>query len=139
MVSVERDNIGYDLHATRTGREEHLEVKGTRGAEASLIITAGEVRRMRTDPTVRLCVVTDALCASPTLWSWLPAEAERTFRCRRSATGPDRGNDDARPSAGPCSRLAWPRRAGLMAGRGWSVVMEDGRPRAPIGSGHKGG
>ena len=80
VVSVERDNIGYDLHATRSGREEHLEVKGTSGAEASFIITAGEVRRMRTDPAVRLCVVTDALSPSPTLRSWQPAEVEHIFR-----------------------------------------------------------
>lgn len=79
VVSVERENVGYDLRVTRPRREEHLEVKGTRGAEPSFIITAGEVRRMRADPAVRLCMVADALSASPRMQSWLPSEVEEAF------------------------------------------------------------
>jgi Domain of unknown function (DUF3883) len=79
VVSVESQNLGYDLRATRKGREEHLEVKGTRGPEPAFILTAGELRRLQADPTVRLCVVTAALSRSPTLRSWSPAEVRHVF------------------------------------------------------------
>jgi hypothetical protein len=54
-------------------------VKGTRGGEVSFILTAAELRRMQTDPAARLCVVTEALQASASLWSWDLAGVERIF------------------------------------------------------------
>jgi Domain of unknown function (DUF3883) len=79
VTSIEDQKIGYDLIVRKAGREEHLEVKGTRAIEPSFIITAGEVRCLRTDPAARLCVVTGALSPAPTLHSWKAEEVERAF------------------------------------------------------------
>lgn len=43
LRSVENEKIGYDLLATRGALEEHLEVKGVRGADPCFIITVGEL------------------------------------------------------------------------------------------------
>jgi len=61
VTSVEADRCGYDLLCKKREAEEHVEVKGVRGAAPSFIITAGEVRRARTDPHFVLQVVTNAL------------------------------------------------------------------------------
>lgn len=44
-VSAERR--GYDLHGTRDGAELHIEVKGTTGEGASVLVTPGEVAHAR--------------------------------------------------------------------------------------------
>jgi hypothetical protein len=96
VTSVESEKLGYDLLVTKASREEHLEVKGTRAAEASFIITAGEVRRVRTDPAMRLCVVADALSRSPTLQSWRAEEVERAFVLSPVSYWAKRRHDDDR-------------------------------------------
>jgi Domain of unknown function (DUF3883) len=96
VTSMEREKLGYDLLVTKASREEHLEVKGTRAADASFIITAGEVRRVRTDPAMRLCVVADALSQSPTLQSWRAGEIERDFVLSPVSYWAKRRRDDDR-------------------------------------------
>jgi hypothetical protein len=96
VTSMESEKLGYDLLVTKASREEHLEVKGTGAAEASFIITAGEVRRVRTDRAMRLCVVADALSRSPTLQSWRAAEVERAFVLSPVSYWAKRRRDDDR-------------------------------------------
>jgi len=67
VESVEKDNCGYDLKCRKSGREEHVEVKGIRGSNISFIITAGEVACAETDPAFTLCAVTQALSDNPRL------------------------------------------------------------------------
>lgn len=61
VTSVERDKVGYDLHATRRRQELHLEVKGTVGVDANFFLTANEHRRANEDSKWRLCLVRSAL------------------------------------------------------------------------------
>jgi hypothetical protein len=59
--SRETENLGYDLDAVKGARTElHVEVKGVTGSEVRFVITAGEVKRARSDPAFRLMVVTEA-------------------------------------------------------------------------------
>ena len=61
-VSREKDNIGYDLHAThrKDGPSLHVEVKGTSGSEARFFMTVNEYS-YRMAPEWRLGIVTNAL------------------------------------------------------------------------------
>ena len=74
VISVEADKCGYDLLCKKGAREEHVEVKGGRGAEPSFIITAGEVRRAQGDPRFVLQVVTGTLTAKPQAHRYTGAE-----------------------------------------------------------------
>lgn len=44
---VSRERRGYDLHAAKGGHQLHVEVKGTTGAGASVLLTRGEVAHAR--------------------------------------------------------------------------------------------
>src|SRR5690606_28072131 len=61
-VSREKDNIGYDIEATRQidGETLHIEVKGTSGPTPRFFMTANEYG-YREAPEWRLAIVTDAL------------------------------------------------------------------------------
>lgn len=59
--SVERENLGYDLHCERGAEVAHVEVKGIRGRVCSFLITANELEAARTDPCFGLSVVLRAL------------------------------------------------------------------------------
>jgi len=61
VVSVEHLKCGHDLECQKGNQEEHVEVKGTSGAEQSFPITRGEVRAAKRDQKWHLCVVTSAL------------------------------------------------------------------------------
>jgi hypothetical protein len=50
VTSRERFCLGYDLYCKRGQKEEHVEVKGIRGAVCSFIITANEREVSRYDP-----------------------------------------------------------------------------------------
>jgi hypothetical protein len=67
VESVEQDKCGYDLLCTKSGIEEHVEVKGIRGLDPSFIITAGEVRSADCDVNHVFCIVTEALDKPHTL------------------------------------------------------------------------
>lgn len=66
--SVEKDNLGYDLVATRDDEVLHVEVKGRSGSDISADITANEFdclkryqREKNPDAHYRIAIVTDAL------------------------------------------------------------------------------
>jgi hypothetical protein len=61
-VSREKDNVGYDLQATRSndGDTLHLEVKGTSGTQSRFFMTSNEHDYLPA-PEWRLAMVTDAL------------------------------------------------------------------------------
>jgi hypothetical protein len=65
VISVESENLGYDLRCTNASAEEHVEVKGVQGSDPCFIITAGEVRNALLDRKHVTCVVTFALTPSP--------------------------------------------------------------------------
>jgi hypothetical protein len=64
LVSVEKDNVGWDLEAIVDRLRLRLEVKGLSGAQMAVELTPNEYRAF-TNPTnqasYRLCVVTEAL------------------------------------------------------------------------------
>ena len=65
--SVERDNVGWDLHATHGRLELRLEVKGLSGDRVTVDLTPNEYAAMREHrDTFRVCVVTNSL-ADPRL------------------------------------------------------------------------
>jgi Domain of unknown function (DUF3883) len=63
-VSLERR--GYDLHATRGDEELHVEVKGTTGSGASVILTPNEVRHAGADPSRAVLSVVSGIELSET-------------------------------------------------------------------------
>jgi len=65
VISKEKENVGYDLLATKRGAQRHIEVKGVRDSKATFFITAGEVRAAQTDPKWEIWVVTSALTSRP--------------------------------------------------------------------------
>ncbi|MEZ5181524.1 MAG: DUF3883 domain-containing protein [Acidimicrobiales bacterium] len=75
VTSVERDKIGYDLHASRGTQVLHLEVKGTVGNAPNFFLTANEHRRASDDPKWHLCLVLNALDAKKrNMHTWTGAE-----------------------------------------------------------------
>lgn len=67
VVSKERENVGYDLLATKGKEELHVEVKGIKGTKAEFILTANEARTAAHDPHWSVYVVTGALSSRPRL------------------------------------------------------------------------
>lgn len=62
VVSVEKDNIGWDLNAYNDDESLKLEVKGRNSNQVDVIITRNEYHNMRKyKNNYRLCVVTGAL------------------------------------------------------------------------------
>ena len=61
VSSVETMKCGYDLHCVKPDGEMHVEVKGTRGDEASFMLTRGEHERAQSDPKFVLYLVLRAL------------------------------------------------------------------------------
>lgn len=56
-----RDCLGYDLVCQKAGREEHVEVKGTRGTEARFVLTENERACWADGRDYVLALVTSAL------------------------------------------------------------------------------
>ena len=61
VKSVERENVGYDLHCTKGDDVECVEVKGSSGSDQRFIMTANEVNKAKSDSRLVLYVVTDVL------------------------------------------------------------------------------
>jgi len=78
--SVERDKRGYDLKCIRGGTERHVEVKGIQGRASVFIVTAGELRRARTDRRFWIAIVTAALSRKPRVEVVPGRELIRGFR-----------------------------------------------------------
>jgi uncharacterized protein DUF3883 len=65
---VHKDNVGWDLEATRDERKRLLEVKGLSGNTICVELTPNEYAQMQANHAdYRLCVVTNALEAAPVL------------------------------------------------------------------------
>lgn len=61
VKSVERENVGYDLHCTKGSLVECVEVKGATGNEQQIVLTANEIGKAQTDNRFVLYVITNAL------------------------------------------------------------------------------
>jgi hypothetical protein len=79
VTSRERDQIGYDLDATKRGKELHVEVKGVSGNEMQFVITRGELSLAGTDAAVRLMVVTHARGRNARVHEFLGKDVSRLF------------------------------------------------------------
>ncbi len=77
--SVERDKCGFDLKCSKSQAVEHVEVKGVRGTERCFLITAGEVKKSRTNRSFVLWVVTAALSADRILTRYTGPEFHKSF------------------------------------------------------------
>lgn len=61
VVSVETENVGYDLLCTKGNVKLHVEVKGTSSNLEKFILTRNEFNQLKTDPAFVLCLVSDTL------------------------------------------------------------------------------
>lgn len=85
-VSLKRR--GYDLHAGQGDEELHVEVKGTTGSGASVILTPNEVRHAGANPRQAMLAVVSGIELSETDGSWRAAGGvKRVFRRWRIADG----------------------------------------------------
>lgn len=85
--SVEKDNRGWDLEATKGARVLKLEVKGHAGQTIQFELTPNEYRMMRLhSDSYRVCVVRDAL-GSPDLAVFRPVESAGKWRLICKTTG----------------------------------------------------
>lgn len=86
VVSVEVENKGWDLEATKGKTTLYIEVKGTAGAAIYFELTPNEYRRLQEHAErYRVCVVCDAL-SSPRVFELLPSEGAECWELR-SADG----------------------------------------------------
>lgn len=72
IVSVEKENRGWDLTAKSGKIELYIEVKGIRDSYVSVMLTPNELKTMegKNRDVYRLCVVTDALY-KPNIWTFI--------------------------------------------------------------------
>lgn len=86
VVSVEPENKGWDLEATKGKETLYVEVKGTAGAAIYFELTPNEYRRLSEHAErYRVCVVCDAL-VTPRIFELLPSEGAEAWELR-SADG----------------------------------------------------
>jgi hypothetical protein len=81
VSSVERDQVGYDLHCQRGSAERHVEVKGISGTKLAAIVTANELAISGLDADFRIAFVVDALGA-PKAHYFTGAELRSQFEAR---------------------------------------------------------
>jgi len=68
VSSVEKDNVGWDLIATKEKVKLKLEVKGLSGTSIVAELTPNELKNLKDDRRFyRLCIVTEALTTKPKL------------------------------------------------------------------------
>lgn len=78
--SVEDENVGWDLVATKGSQIFHLEVKGTSGAVIYFELTPNEYDKMKLNASsYRVCVVCDALTA-PRIFDLRPESTSAGWR-----------------------------------------------------------
>lgn len=70
VEDVSAQKRGYDLHASRGDEERHVEVKGTIGSGASVILTRNEVRHARANPALAVLAVVSGIRLSGEGTSW---------------------------------------------------------------------
>jgi len=76
--SVEKENVGYDLHCTRGKEVECAEVKGTSSSIEQFVITANEFEKSISDKRFVLHVVVNAL-SEPRLTTYRHAQIPKNF------------------------------------------------------------
>lgn len=82
VTSVEAENKGWDLEATKGKKTLYVEVKGTAGAAIYFELTPNEYRRLQEHAErYRVCVVCDALGA-PRVFDLLPSEGADGWEMR---------------------------------------------------------
>lgn len=79
VSTVEKDNVGYDLIATRSEEVWHVEVKGTSSDEARFFISRNEWNRAAWDARWLLAIVIGATTTSPQLELVTATEAKKKF------------------------------------------------------------
>jgi len=100
VASVERDNVGWDLVATRENLFLLLEVKGLSGHAVCVELTPNEYGQMRAHRgDYRLCVVTDALGQTPTLHCFVYEKHLGVWRTQEGKELEIRGMVSARMTA----------------------------------------
>lgn len=67
---VATEKRGYDLHVERAGEERHVEVKGTIGSGASVLLTPNEVRHCRVNPAHTVLAVVSGIKLARADKSW---------------------------------------------------------------------
>ena len=75
-----KKGVGYDLHCTRKGREEHVEVKGISGNVESFDMYVTEEERATTDENFVVFVVTRARESNPRISRYTRSEFLGKFR-----------------------------------------------------------
>jgi Domain of unknown function (DUF3883) len=70
VEDVSAEKRGYDLHVERDGVERHVEVKGTTGTGASVLLTPNEVRHCRDNPAHTVLAVVSGIMLSRRDGSW---------------------------------------------------------------------
>lgn len=81
----QKDGCGYDLECKRKSEEEHVEVKGIKGAIVSFPITKKEYDLAASDPNFVLYAVTRALTQSANVHRFSGKEMRREFEFREIA------------------------------------------------------
>lgn len=76
--SVEKENVGYDLHCTRGNEVECAEVKGTSSAVEQFVITANEIEKAAVDKQFILHIVVNAL-SDPRIRSYRHSQLLKHF------------------------------------------------------------
>lgn len=79
VKDCQQDGCGYDFEYRRGREKLHAEIKGVRGTKPDFMITAGEVRKARTDPAFRIFVVTRALTRQRTITEITGRQLERRY------------------------------------------------------------
>lgn len=89
VISVENDNIGWDLEAMFEGEKLRIEVKGLSGKEISVRLTPNEYSKMNDSQirnSYRLAVVTNTLSKEPNLFIFHYNEEKKKWRCEDNYT-----------------------------------------------------
>jgi Protein NO VEIN, C-terminal len=81
VTSVEADNVGYDLIASKKGQTRHLEVKGVSGEAQAFFMTPNERASALNDKHFKLCVVLQVHSA-PVIHEWTGVDLMNRFAFR---------------------------------------------------------
>jgi len=86
IVSVEKDNCGWDLVATKGKQTLHIEVKGCSGSTIYFELTPNEYKKLQEhSERYRVCVVCDVL-VTPKIYDFGPAWHSKSKKWRLSST-----------------------------------------------------
>lgn len=85
VESVESDNLGWDLFATKAKKTLRVEVKGVSGSSIYFELTPNEYKKLQEHaPTYRVCVVCEAI-TDPRLYELVPEKSDAGWRLMSKA------------------------------------------------------